>query len=65
MTMRQQQPEQDPQDKQLGAAAKQDQERVDRLEDRGVSENDLTDKPAREVRAAGKAEPAPGEEDRP
>jgi hypothetical protein len=51
-------PTQDPQDKAFGAAASRDQEAVDELEKRGVTEEELPDEPARHPRAGGKAEPA-------
>ena len=51
-------PRQDPQDKAFGAAASRDQEIVDELEKRGMTEDELSDEPARSPRAAGKAEPA-------
>lgn len=49
---------QDPQDKQFGAAAARDQERVYELESKGVGEDELPDEPARAPRPGGKAEPA-------
>lgn len=48
---------QDPQDKQFGAKAARDQERVDELEREGVDEEQLPDVPARAPLAGGKAEP--------
>lgn len=48
---------QDPQDKQFGAAAARDQERVDELESEGVGEDELPDEPARAPRPGGKARP--------
>jgi hypothetical protein len=50
-------PTQDPQDKAFGTAASRDQDIVDELEKRGVSEHDLPDGPLQHPRAAGKAEP--------
>ena len=50
-------PTQDPQDKAFGAAASRDQDLVDELEKQGVTAEDLSDKPIRHPRAAGKAEP--------
>ena len=51
-------PRQDPQDKAFGAAASRDQEIIDELEKRGVTEDELPDEPTRSPRSAGKAEPA-------
>jgi hypothetical protein len=50
-------PTQDPQDKAFGAAASRDQDIVDALEEKGVTEDELPDEPTRHPRAAGKAEP--------
>jgi hypothetical protein len=49
---------QDPQDKEMGASAKRDQERVDDLDAEGVTEDELSDEPGRDVRTGGKATPA-------
>ena len=51
-------PTQDPQDKAFGAAASRDQDIVDALDEKGVTEDELPDEPTRHPRAAGKAEPA-------
>jgi hypothetical protein len=51
-------PRQDPQDKAFGAAAAEDQEFVDELEDEGAEEDDLPEPVGESPRAAGKAEPA-------
>ena len=55
-------PQKDPQDQQFGEAAREDQEAVDRLAEEGVTEDELSDEPARAPRAGAKAEPAPGQE---
>lgn len=47
----------DPQDRQFGAAAARDQDRVDSLEERGADDEDMPEQPASRPRAAGKAEP--------
>jgi hypothetical protein len=51
-------PRQDPQDKAFGAAASRDQDIVDALDEKGVTEDELPDEPTRHPRAGGKAEPA-------
>lgn len=58
-----QEPTQDPQDKAFGAAASEDQDIVDELERRGLTEEELSDEPTRHPRAGGKAEPATSEQD--
>ncbi len=50
-------PHRDPQDQAFGAAAARDEERVNELEDEGVDEEELPDRPDKHPRAAGKAEP--------
>ena len=50
-------PRQDPQDKAFGAAASRDQDRVDELEEEGVSAEELSDEAEKHPRSAGKAEP--------
>lgn len=52
------QPQKDPQDQAFGSAASEDQDLVDELDEQGVEEDDLPDQPARQPRAASKAEPA-------
>ncbi len=47
----------DPQDRQFGAAASEDQEEVERLEAQGVAEEDMPDQPRAAPRAGGKAKP--------
>jgi len=49
----------DPQDRQFGAAAARDQERVDQLEEAGVDEASMPDESAARPRAGGKADPPP------
>lgn len=51
-------PKQDPQDKQFGARASRDQDRVDELDAQGVEEGELPDEQSRHPRAGGKADPA-------
>jgi hypothetical protein len=58
--MSKEQPTQDPQDKAFGAAARRDQDVVDALDEKGVTEDELPDEPMRHPRAGGKAEPASG-----
>ncbi|MBV8462938.1 MAG: hypothetical protein JO368_06575 [Acidimicrobiales bacterium] len=48
----------DPQDRQFGAAASEDQETVERLEEEGIGEEDVTDESREAPRAGGKAKPA-------
>jgi hypothetical protein len=48
----------DPQDHRFGVAAARDQDRVDRLDDDGATEEELPEESGRDPRAAGKAEPA-------
>lgn len=55
-------PRKDPQDQAFGVASREDQELVDALEEEGVTEDELPDEPARQPRAAGKAE-VTGEDD--
>lgn len=50
---------QDPQDKQFGAAAAEDQNAVDEMTKQGIAEDELSDEPLRRPRAGGKAEPEP------
>jgi hypothetical protein len=50
-------PDQDLQDREFGATASEDQERVDELEAQGVKVADLPDEPEKHPRAGGKAEP--------
>jgi hypothetical protein len=49
---------QDPQDKEFGARAAADQEKVDQLESEGVEARELPDSPESSPRAGGKAEPS-------
>lgn len=51
-------PTQDPQDKAFGAAVSRDQDTVDKLEEQGVSLDEMPDEPSQHPRAGGKAEPA-------
>ena len=53
-----QEPTQDPQDKAFGAAVSRDQDVVDELAKKGVTEDQLSDEPTQHPRAGGKAEPA-------
>ena len=50
-------PNQEPQDKALGAAASHDQAVVDALADEGIIDDELSDQPRPHRRAGGKAEP--------
>ncbi|HLH27543.1 MAG TPA: hypothetical protein VKW77_01430 [Acidimicrobiales bacterium] len=54
-------PRVDPQDRQFGAAAARDQEAEERLEDEGVAEGEMPEEARAQPRAGGKAEPADGE----
>lgn len=56
------QPNQDPQDRQFGAAAAADQELVDQLADEGVPIDTLSDTSDSEPRAGNKAPPANGQD---
>lgn len=54
------QPRIDPQDRQFGAAAARDQDREEQLEEQGVDEGAMPDRPAASPRAGDKAEPPAG-----
>ena len=49
----------DPEDQQFGHKAAEDQEEVDRLEEQGVTEEDLSDDPPRDEPRAGRKAPSP------
>jgi hypothetical protein len=48
----------DPEDEQFGRQARKDQEEVDKLEEQGVTEEEVSDEPRQGPRAGRKAEPS-------
>jgi hypothetical protein len=47
----------DPEDQEFGRKAAEDQEKVDRLAEKGVSEEELSDEPARQEPRPGRKAP--------